>query len=86
MIAAARREKVEDRVAALESAGPKPAVMDVEAMAVMSAYELMAEPLPGKGIDQNIGVLDVGATSTRFYVFRNDEQIFMRESPLVAIS
>ena len=81
MIAAARREKVEDRVAALESAGLKPAVMDVEAMAVMSAYELMAEALPGKGIDQNIGVLDVGATSTRFYVFRNDEQIFMRESP-----
>ena len=53
----------------------------VEAMAVMSAYELMAEALPGKGVDQNIGVLDVGATSTRFYVFRNEEQIFMRESP-----
>jgi type IV pilus assembly protein PilM len=81
MIAAARREKVEDRVAALESAGLKPVVMDVEAMAVMGAYELMAEALPGKGVDQNIGVLDVGATSTRFYVFRNEEQIFMRESP-----
>ncbi|TAG06111.1 MAG: pilus assembly protein PilM [Betaproteobacteria bacterium] len=81
MIAAARREKVEDRVAALESAGLKPLVMDVEAMAVMGSYELMAEALPGKGVDQNIGVLDVGATSTRFYVFRNDEQIFMRESP-----
>ena len=81
MIAAARREKVEDRVAALESAGLKPTVMDVEAMAVMAAYELMAEALPGKGIDQNIGVLDVGANATRFYVFRNDEQIFMRESP-----
>jgi type IV pilus assembly protein PilM len=81
MIAAARREKVEDRVAALESAGLKPKVMDVEAMAVMSAYELMAEALPGKGVDQNIGVLDVGANATRFYVFRNDQQIFMRESP-----
>ena len=42
----------------------------------------MAEALPGKGIDQNIGVLDVGATSTRFYVFRNDEQIFMRARAL----
>ena len=81
MIAAARREKVEDRVAALELAGLKPVVIDVEAMAVMSACGLMAEALPGKGIDQNIGVLDVGATSTRFYVFRNDQQIFTRESP-----
>jgi type IV pilus assembly protein PilM len=81
MIAAARREKVEDRVAAIESAGLKAVVMDVEALAVMSAYEHMAEGLPGKGIDQNIGVLDVGAASTRFYVFRNDEQVFMRESP-----
>ena len=81
MIAAARREKVEERVAAIESAGLKAQVVDVEAMAVMSAYELMAEGLPGKGIDQNIGVLDIGATSTRFYVFRNEEQIFTRESP-----
>jgi type IV pilus assembly protein PilM len=81
MIAAARKEKVEDRVAAIESAGLKAHVVDVEAMAVMGAYERMAEGLPGKGVDQNVGVLDVGATSTRFYVFRNDEQIFMRESP-----
>jgi type IV pilus assembly protein PilM len=81
LIAAARREKVEDRVAALESAGLKAVVMDVEAMSVLGAYELMAESLPGKGIDQNVGVLDVGATSTRFYVFRNGEQLFMRESP-----
>ncbi len=81
MIAAARKEKIEDRVAAIETAGLKAAVVDVEAMAVMGAFERMADNLPGKGVDQNVGVLDVGATSTRFYVFRNQEQIFMRESP-----
>ena len=46
---------MEDRVAALESAGLKPAVMDVEAMAVMSAYELMAEALPAKGSTRTSG-------------------------------
>ena len=81
LIAASRKEKVEDRVAALESAGLKPMVMDVAAMAVMGAYELMAEALPGKGIDQNSGGRGVGAAATRVYVFRNDEQICMRGSP-----
>ncbi len=81
LIAAARKEKIEDRVEALESAGLKAIVVDVEALAVMGACSSLAETLPGRGVDQNIGVLDIGATSTRFYVFRNGEQIFMRESP-----
>jgi type IV pilus assembly protein PilM len=81
LIAAARKEKIDDRVEALESAGLKPVVVDVEALAVLGACNALAESLPGRGVDQNIGVLDIGATSTRFYVFRNGEQIFMRESP-----
>lgn len=81
LIAAARKEKVDDRVEALESGGLKAAVVDVEALAVLSACSLLAEGLPGRGVDQNIGVVDIGATSTRFYVFRNGEQTFMRESP-----
>jgi len=81
LIAAARREKVDDRVEALESGGLKATIVDVEALAVLSVCALMAEGLPGRGVDQNIGVLDIGATSTRFYVFRNGEQTFMRESP-----
>ncbi|MCS6997045.1 MAG: pilus assembly protein PilM [Casimicrobiaceae bacterium] len=82
LIAAARKEKVDDRVEALESGGLKAVIVDVDSLAVASACELLAEGLPGRGVDQNIGILDIGANSTRFYVFRNGEQIFMRESPI----
>jgi type IV pilus assembly protein PilM len=51
LIAASRKEKVEDRVAVVESAGLKPVVMDVESYAVLVAFELISKQLPegGKG-------------------------------------
>lgn len=51
LIAASRKEKVEDRVAVAESAGLKPVVVDVESYAVLSAFELIERQLPdgGKG-------------------------------------
>src|SRR3954471_5263083 len=53
MIAATRKEKVEDRVAAAESAGLKPLVMDIESFAQQSALELVVLQLPNGGKDQN---------------------------------
>ena len=47
MIAATRKEKVEDRVAVAESAGLKAAVMDIESFAQQSALELVVKQLPG---------------------------------------
>ena len=41
LLAASRKEKVEDRVSAAELAELKPVVMDVEAYAIHSAYELV---------------------------------------------
>ncbi|MCB1958397.1 MAG: type IV pilus assembly protein PilM, partial [Rhodocyclaceae bacterium] len=47
MIAASRKEKVEDRVAAAESAGLKAQVVDVESFAALAAFELVAGAVPG---------------------------------------
>ena len=63
MIAATRKEKVEDRVAVAESAGLKALVMDVESFAQQTALSLVVQALPNGGKDQNIAVVDVGATS-----------------------
>jgi type IV pilus assembly protein PilM len=46
LLAASRKEKVEDRVAAAEVAELKPVVMDVEAYATQAAYELVTKQLP----------------------------------------
>ena len=49
LIAASRKEKIEDRVAAAEAAGLKAAVMDVESIAAQTAFELIEAQCPDEG-------------------------------------
>ncbi len=79
LIAATRKEKVEDRVAVAESAGLKALVMDVEAFAQQSALGLVVQSLPGGGKDQNVAVVDVGANVMNVTVLRNDQSVYTRE-------
>ena len=79
LIAASRKEKVEDRVAIAEAAGLKPLVMDVESYATQEAFGLIAPSLPANGRDQNIALVDIGAHVTHFYVLRNDQFLFSRD-------
>lgn len=79
LIAATRKEKVEDRVAVAESAGLKAAVMDVESMAQQSALSLVVKQLPGSGKDQNIAIVDIGAQVMQVTVLRNDQSVYTRE-------
>src|SRR5690606_20567501 len=79
LIAASRKEKVEDRVAAAESAGLKPLVMDVDSYATLSTVEMIAAQLPAGGRDQNVAVVDVGAHMMHFYVVRNGQTLFARD-------
>ncbi len=79
LIAATRKEKVEDRVAVAESAGLKPLVMDVESFAQQTALALVVQALPGGGKDQNIAVVDVGANVMNVTVLRNDQSVYTRE-------
>jgi len=79
LIAATRKEKVEDRVAVAESAGLKASVMDVESFAQQMALSLVIQQLPGGGKDQNIAVVDVGANVMNVTVLRNDQSVYTRE-------
>ena len=79
LIAATRKEKVEDRVAVAESAGLRALVMDVESYAQQSALSMVTEQLPGGGKDQNIAVVDIGANVMNVTVLRNDQSVYSRE-------
>ena len=79
LIAASRKEKVEDRVAVADAAGLKPRVMDVESYAMQQAFELISPTLPASGRDQNIALVDIGAHVTHFYVLRNNQFLFSRD-------
>lgn len=79
LLAAARKEKVEDRVALAEAAGLKALVMDVESYATLSAYELMAGLLPNGGADQTVAICDIGANSIHINVLNDNETVYLRE-------
>ena len=79
LIAATRKEKVEDRIAVAESAGLKALIMDVESFAQQAALSLVVQSLPGGGKDQNVAVVDVGANVMNVTVLRNDQSVYTRE-------
>ena len=79
MIAATRKERVEDRVAVAHLAGLKPLVMDVESFAQQTALSLVVRGLPGGGKDQNVAVVDIGANVMNVSVIRNDQSVYARE-------
>jgi type IV pilus assembly protein PilM len=79
LIAASRKEKVEDRVAVVEAAGLKAVVMDVESFAAESAFELVGRQLPGGSENKIVAVVDIGANVMYCSVLRNGQQIYSRE-------
>ncbi len=81
LIAASRKEKVEDRVAAALMAGLKTVVMDVEPYAAQAAFELIKNQLPDSGDNQIVALVDIGATVMKTNVFHNGESVYMRDQP-----
>lgn len=79
LLAASRRENVEDRVAVLDHAGLTASVVDVEAYAMENAFELLADQLPAGSEGQTIAVADVGATTTTLNVINSGKIIYTRE-------
>ncbi|MDA8382321.1 MAG: pilus assembly protein PilM [Betaproteobacteria bacterium] len=79
LIAASRKEKVEDRLAAIQEAGLKAAVMDVESFATQTAYELLARQLPGNGRNQTVALVDIGASTMHINVVHDHQSVYLRE-------
>lgn len=77
MLAAARREKVEDRVAIAEAAGLTATVMDIESYAARSALEHAVLPGP----DQIMALFQIGAHATHVSVLLGGEAVYEREQP-----
>jgi len=79
LIAASKKERVEDRVAVADAAGLKAVVMDVESLATLAAFELIERQLPSGGENQIIALIDAGANVMNLTVLRNGQQVYARE-------
>ena len=79
LIAASRREKVQDRQGLAEAAGLKPMVVDIESHASRLAAGRLIEALPNQGVDAMVALFEVGALTTSMQVIRNDEVLYDRD-------
>jgi type IV pilus assembly protein PilM len=79
LIAASRKEKVQDRQGLAEAAGLKPVVMDVESYASRLATGRLIEGLPNGGVDALVALFEIGAMSTSMQVLKNDDVIYERD-------
>lgn len=79
LLAASRRENVDDRVAALEIAGLTAEIVDVEAYAMENACGLLLGGVGDDSLDQVVAVVDVGATTTTLHVLHKGRTVYTRE-------
>lgn len=79
LIAASRRERVQDIQGLAEAAGLKPVVVDVESYASRLATSRLIENLPDKGVGSVVALFEVGALTTSMQVIRDDEVLYDRD-------
>ncbi|GAA4032400.1 pilus assembly protein PilM [Actimicrobium antarcticum] len=81
LIAATRKEKVEDRVAIAEAAGLKPIVMDIESYSARTALDRLISQLPQGGAGQIFALFQIGTQVTHISVLLDGQTIYEREQP-----
>ena len=81
MLAASRKEKVEDRVALAEAAGLTAVVMDIESYAARAALDRITAMMPDAGAGQIVALFQVGAQVTHISVMLDGDTIYEREQP-----
>ncbi len=79
LLAASRRENVDERVDVLAQAGLTASIIDVEAFAMENAFALLRDQLPNSDDEQTIAIADVGATMTTLNILHQGRAIYTRE-------
>ena len=79
LIAASRKDRVQDRQGLAEAAGLKPVVLDIESHASRLAMSRVIAALPNGGQDVLVALFEIGADTTSLKVLRDDEMLYDRD-------
>jgi len=79
LLAASRRENVDDRVEALLKAGLKTRIVDVEAFAMENAFSLLSEQFADSVDGHTFAIADIGATMATLNVLHDRRAVYARE-------
>ncbi|MEO7246697.1 MAG: pilus assembly protein PilM [Rubrivivax sp.] len=79
LIAASRKDRVQDREGLAQAAGLKPVVLDIESHASRMAMSRIVGSLPNEGRDALVALFEIGADTTSLKVLRDDEMLYDRD-------
>ncbi len=79
LIAASRKDRVQDRQGLAEAAGLKPVVLDIESHASRLAMRRIVAGLPNEGRDALVALFEIGADTTSLKVLRDEEMLYDRD-------
>jgi len=79
LIAASRKDRVQDRQGLAEAAGLKPVVLDIESHASRLAMSRVIAALPQGGKDALVALFEIGADTTSLKVLRDEEMLYDRD-------
>lgn len=81
LLAATRKEKVEDRVAVAEAASLLPTVMDIDSYAARAVIDRITTQLPNGGRGQIVALFQIGSQLTQISVLLDGHLLYEREQP-----
>jgi type IV pilus assembly protein PilM len=79
LIAASRKDRVQDRQGLAEAAGLTPVVLDIESHASRLAMGRLINALPDQGKDSLVALFEIGADTTSLKVLREEEMLYDRD-------
>lgn len=79
LLAASRKEKIEDRIASVEAAGLVAKIMDIESFAARAAVSRIIEQQTNKGQDQIYALFQIGSKVTYISIIHNGEVVYERD-------
>lgn len=82
LLAATRKENVDDRVAAVLGEGLQVIAVDLETRATQTSLAQICSQIPGDAVDQCIALVHIGSNVTTLTVVRNGELIYTRDQQI----
>jgi type IV pilus assembly protein PilM len=79
LLAASRKENVDDRVAALGKAGLKAKIVDIEAFAMENAFSLLADQFEDSVKGKTVAIADIGSSVVALNVLHDGRTVYTRE-------
>ncbi len=79
LIAASRKDRVQDRQGLAEAAGLRPVILDIESHASRMAMGRLIASLPNAGKDALVALFEIGGETTSLKVLRDEEMLYDRD-------